>query len=45
MRSDVLAAGARPSAYRPRPIGHVSGFGVPSDLFARYLPMVATHVV
>src|SRR4029453_13154146 len=32
----ILAAVAWPYASGPRHIGHVAGFGVPSDIFARY---------
>jgi methionyl-tRNA synthetase len=32
----ILAAVAWPYAAGPRHIGHVAGFGVPSDIFARY---------
>jgi methionyl-tRNA synthetase len=32
----ILVAVAWPYANRPRHIGHVAGFGVPSDVFARY---------
>src|SRR5690242_5981279 len=37
--SHVLAAVAWPYANGPRHIGHVSGFGVPSDVFSRYMRM------
>src|SRR5829696_3282071 len=36
MSSRVLTAVAWPYANGPRHIGHVSGFGVPSDVFSRY---------
>ena len=39
MSSRVLTAVAWPYANGPRHIGHVSGFGVPSDVFSRYLRM------
>ncbi len=39
MCADVLAAVAWPYANGPRHIGHVSGFGVPSDVFSRYMRM------
>ena len=39
MCADVLAAVAWPYANGPRHIGHVSGFGVPSDVFARFMRM------
>ena len=32
----ILVAPAWPYAAGPRHIGHVAGFGVPSDIFARY---------
>ncbi len=35
-RSKILVAVAWPYASGPRHIGHVAGFGVPSDIFARY---------
>jgi methionyl-tRNA synthetase len=35
-RKKVLVAVAWPYASGPRHIGHVAGFGVPSDIFARY---------
>ena len=35
-RKRVLVAVAWPYASGPRHIGHVAGFGVPSDIFARY---------
>ena len=40
MSSRVLTAVAWPYANGPRHIGHVSGFGVPSDVFSRYRRMV-----
>ncbi|HWC82522.1 MAG TPA: methionine--tRNA ligase [Pseudonocardiaceae bacterium] len=39
MSAPVLTAVAWPYANGPRHIGHVSGIGVPSDLFARYMRM------
>jgi methionyl-tRNA synthetase len=45
MTSRVLAAVAWPYANGPRHIGHVSGFGVPSDIFARYMRMSAHDVL
>lgn len=39
MCADILAAVAWPYANGPRHIGHVSGFGVPSDVFSRYMRM------
>jgi methionyl-tRNA synthetase len=35
-RQKILVAVAWPYANGPRHIGHVAGFGVPSDIFARY---------
>ncbi len=35
-RQKILVAVAWPYASGPRHIGHVAGFGVPSDIFARY---------
>ena len=35
----ILTAVAWPYANGPRHIGHVSGFGVPSDVFSRYMRM------
>ncbi len=43
--SNVLAAVAWPYANGPRHIGHVSGFGVPSDVFSRYQRMVGNAVL
>ena len=40
MSTRVLTAVAWPYANGPRHIGHVSGFGVPSDVFSRYRRMV-----
>jgi len=34
--SHILTAVAWPYANGPRHIGHVAGFGVPSDIFSRY---------
>src|SRR5437773_1875560 len=36
MSNHVLTAVAWPYANGPRHIGHVAGFGVPSDVFSRY---------
>jgi methionyl-tRNA synthetase len=41
----VLAAVAWPYANGPRHIGHVAGFGVPSDIFARYQRMIGSNVL
>ena len=43
--SSVLTAVAWPYANGPRHIGHVSGFGVPSDVFSRYQRMVGNDVL
>ena len=45
MRNPVLTAVAWPYANGPRHIGHVSGFGVPSDIFARYQRMAGNRVL
>ncbi|PIE21728.1 MAG: methionine--tRNA ligase [Arachnia propionica] len=45
MCADVLAAVAWPYANGPRHIGHVSGFGVPSDVFARFMRMRGHNVL
>ncbi len=45
MRSPILTAVAWPYANGPRHIGHVSGFGVPSDVFARYMRMAGHEVL
>jgi methionyl-tRNA synthetase len=41
----VLAAVAWPYANGPRHIGHVAGFGVPSDVFSRYMRMTGHDVL
>jgi len=43
--SHVLTAVAWPYANGPRHIGHVSGFGVPSDISSRYLRMAGHDVL
>ncbi|MFI5932772.1 methionine--tRNA ligase [Actinoplanes sp. NPDC051494] len=43
--SHVLAAVAWPYANGPRHIGHVSGFGVPSDVFSRFMRMSGHDVL
>lgn len=43
--SNILAAVAWPYANGPRHIGHVAGFGVPSDVFARYMRMAGHDVL
>ena len=45
MSPSVLTAVAWPYANGPRHIGHVSGFGVPSDLFSRYMRMSGHDVL
>ncbi|TDT34160.1 methionine--tRNA ligase [Naumannella halotolerans] len=45
MSSHVLTAVAWPYANGPRHIGHVSGFGVPADVFARYQRMIGNQVL
>jgi methionyl-tRNA synthetase len=45
MNTPVLTAVAWPYANGPRHIGHVSGFGVPSDIFARYQRMAGDDVL
>ncbi|HEY2315195.1 MAG TPA: methionine--tRNA ligase [Streptosporangiaceae bacterium] len=41
----ILAAPAWPYANGPRHIGHVSGFGLPCDMFARYQRMAGNQVL
>jgi methionyl-tRNA synthetase len=41
----ILAAPAWPYANGPRHIGHVSGFGLPCDMFARYQRMAGNNVL
>ncbi len=41
----VLCAVAWPYANGPRHIGHVAGFGVPSDVFSRYMRMTGHDVL
>src|SRR4026209_1510119 len=43
--SKVLSAVAWPYANGPRHIGHVAGFGVPSDVFSRYSRMAGHDVL
>jgi methionyl-tRNA synthetase len=43
--SSVLSAVAWPYANGPRHIGHVAGFGVPSDVFSRYMRMAGHDVL
>src|SRR6201987_4300148 len=41
----ILTAPAWPYANGPRHIGHVSGFGLPADMFARYQRMTGNRVL
>jgi methionyl-tRNA synthetase len=41
----ILAAPAWPYANGPRHIGHVSGFGLPADMFSRYQRMAGNQVL
>src|SRR6187397_2863592 len=43
--SKVLSAVAWPYANGPRHIGHVAGYGVPSDVFSRYMRMAGHDVL
>ena len=43
--SRILTAVAWPYANGPRHIGHVAGFGVPSDVFSRYQRMAGNEVL
>jgi methionyl-tRNA synthetase len=43
--SKVLSAVAWPYTNGPRHIGHVAGFGVPSDVFSRYMRMAGHDVL
>ena len=45
MSDRILTAVAWPYANGPRHIGHVSGFGVPSDVFSRYMRMSGHSVL
>ena len=45
MTRHVLTAVAWPYTNGPRHIGHVSGFGVPSDVFSRYMRMSGHDVL
>jgi methionyl-tRNA synthetase len=45
MSEKVFVAVAWPYANGPRHIGHVAGFGVPSDVFARYQRMAGRDVL
>jgi methionyl-tRNA synthetase len=44
-RKHVLTAVAWPYANGPRHIGHVAGFGVPSDIFSRYQRLAGSKVL
>ena len=44
-RTKVLSAVAWPYGNGPRHIGHVAGFGVPSDVFSRYMRMAGHDVL
>ncbi|MDX6323941.1 MAG: methionyl-tRNA synthetase [Nocardioidaceae bacterium] len=44
-RRRVLSAVAWPYANGPRHIGHVAGFGVPSDVYSRYMRMTGHDVL
>jgi methionyl-tRNA synthetase len=44
-RRKILVAVAWPYANGPRHIGHVAGFGVPSDIFARYHRLKGSDVL
>ena len=41
----ILTAPAWPYANGPRHIGHVSGFGLPADMFSRYQRMAGNNVL
>src|SRR5699024_11599437 len=41
----ILSAVAWPYANGPRHLGHVAGFGVPSDTFSRYMRMAGHDVL
>lgn len=43
--STILSAVAWPYANGPRHIGHIAGFGVPSDVFSRYMRMAGHDVL
>ena len=45
MSSRILTCAAWPYANGPRHIGHVSGFAVPADVFARYQRMAGNDVL
>ena len=45
MSDRILSAVAWPYGNGPRHIGHVSGFGVPADVFSRYMRMAGHDVL
>jgi methionyl-tRNA synthetase len=45
MSTPVLTAVAWPYANGPRHIGHVSGFGIPADIYSRYQRMIGNNVL
>jgi len=45
MSTPVLTAVAWPYANGPRHIGHVSGFGIPADIYSRYQRMAGNDVL
>lgn len=45
MAKKILVAVAWPYANGPRHVGHVAGFGVPSDIFARYHRLAGNDVL
>ncbi|HEY7048112.1 MAG TPA: methionine--tRNA ligase [Jatrophihabitantaceae bacterium] len=45
MSANILTAVAWPYANGPRHIGHVAGFGVPSDVFSRYQRLTGNDVL
>src|SRR5205814_10570749 len=45
MPERILVAVAWPYTNGPRHLGHVAGFGVPSDVFARYHRLVGNDVL
>ncbi|HEX6287873.1 MAG TPA: methionine--tRNA ligase [Herpetosiphonaceae bacterium] len=45
MSKKILVAVAWPYANGPRHVGHVAGFGVPSDIFARYHRLAGNDVL
>ena len=43
--TNILVSVAWPYANGPRHVGHIAGFGVPSDVFARYERMAGNRVL